>query len=248
MNINIDGHRIRVVEYGEPLFRADDANSHHNSGNQHYGAMYNKFFTTQKNETKSYANRLGKSYTKTWIPSEPLRLIDILHTGTRLELEKLLARNATLLNTAFPVVKNRVYRYSEDETAGIDAELLRAICSLRGNDGKPAFDGFYMKRQTNTTISNNGRSILPFHSEIGLCNSALRKIKLNRGATNITSAPPKIVKNNTRGRRRRTNNNNGNQRNYTMSRRRMFNNSNNNSNNANMPSISRKSMMFNDSG
>jgi hypothetical protein len=203
-------HTIRVIEYNSPLYRANSIKPLKNFGNvygnAHYSTVYNKFFTTNRNETKSYANRTikknGTSYTKSWMPKSPLRLIDILDINTRQSLEHFIGPEENLLDTAFPIVNNKVYRYSVDETAEIDAKLLRAICSIKDADGNRLYDGYYMNKQTYTINSKNGRRILPFHSEIGLCSSALRKIKLNSGSVNEKRGaqnPTKKSKNNKPG-------------------------------------------------
>jgi len=179
--INVNGDTLRIVEYTNPLFRGNAKTSSYTTANKHYGNTYNKFFTTIKEETIPYIKNELKGYIKTWVPMEPLRLLHIFDLETRHSLNKLV--NKTLLNTAFPVVRNKVYRYSEEDTAQIDAKLLSELCTIQDNDGNK-IDGYIIEKQTDYTTANNGRNIVKFHSEIGLCKSALKKLQLEKNSVN----------------------------------------------------------------
>jgi hypothetical protein len=163
---------MKVKEFSGQLFRAEKSKGmNHTRANQHYNRnIPYHFFTTVKNEVESY-RKFGTTYTKTWQTTEPLLLIDIMDFDTRKMLEKQI--NKQQLNVAFPIIDQTVYRVSEDDTVHTDSAILGAICSLRHNDGRP-IDGYYMKRQDKPLPP----SIIPFHSEIGLCQNAFRKLML----------------------------------------------------------------------
>lgn len=193
--ITINGNRLRTVVYQKPLYRANsiEPRNNHSRANNHYGTNYNRFFATIKNETTSYSKNLVKAYTKEWNVKEPLHLINIMDLDTRRSLEYLLPNHQKGLDTAFPVHHNKVYRYSETHTAQVDASILEALCSLRTENGTP-IDGYYMKQQR---ISPEEKKKLPdklvgFHSEIGLCRSALHKLDLQ--SYTLKRNPPKINK------------------------------------------------------
>lgn len=247
--VNIDGHKLHIVIYGKSLFRGNTMTSNKNTANQHYGTMYNKFFATMKNETKPYVKNARIGYIKEWIPSESLFLLDIKDLETRKSLEYLLNDYKDWLNTAFPVVKNKVYRYSEEDTAQIDAKLLSALCQIQTPDGHK-IDGYFMEKQRNVITMNNGRDIIGFHSEIGLCRSALRKLRLQRNTMETLKQGRKPVKAPRRGRSGSFNNSIHMSpiKKQTMTSRSLFSNntrkvsksifSNNNSNNNNTKKIS----------
>jgi hypothetical protein len=122
-----------------------------------------KYFTLNKNELKAYT-KYGMPYIKKWKPIDEIRLIDILHLPTRTALEKIIGSES--LSISFPVEKNKVLRISEEDTKNHDDKVLQAICKL-------GLDGYYMKRLTN----NTGNYI--FHSEVGLCRQAFKKLRID---------------------------------------------------------------------
>ena len=161
---------FKIVEYSSPLFRAEKFKGvNQTRANQHYNASIPyHFFTTVKAEVEPY-RKYGTTYTKTWRVTEPLVLIDIMDLPTRKLLEQYVDKSK--LDIAFPIINNKVYRVSENETDMIDRAVLQALCSLRHNDGRP-IDGYYMKRQEGNLPS----PITTFHSEVGLCRRAFRKL------------------------------------------------------------------------
>lgn len=226
-----DGRELRMIIYHAPLYRGDKMTSNKEKANLHYTTRYHKFFATQENETAKYIKNELKGYTKEWKVTEPLHLIDILDLETRRALEHLIPQPA-FLDTAFPVRHNKVYRYSEDDTAQIDAYLLGELCQIRTDDGTP-IEGYYMAKQSKNAASYSGDSdIIGFHSEVGLCRSAFHKLSLTstklskkapnakknrntkkRGLLHRISSPPKIPKghqlfhkNNTRNNKNNRNN------------------------------------------
>ena len=216
-----------MIAYDAPLYRGDKMTSNETRANRHYNARYHKFFTTQEDETEPYIKKAPKGYTKEWKATEPLHLINIMDRGTRLALAHLI-ETPSLLDTAFPIRNNKVYRYSEDDTAQIDARLLGELCRIQTDNGMP-IDGYYMaKQRLNAANQNRAPGIIGFHSEVGLCSSAFRKLLLTRTtlsskASNVknerktkkhnlenkTSSPAKVVK----GRKLFNNNNNNNAKN-----------------------------------
>jgi len=199
MNTHVNGHKLRLVTYEKSLYRGNTMTSNKNTANQHYGTNYNKFFATIKNETKPYIKNARIGYIKEWTPMEPLYLIDIKDLETRRALDHILSDHKDWLNTAFPIVKNKVFRYSEEDTAQIDAKLLNALCSIETDDGR-RIDGYYMDSQRNFATTNNLRNIVKFHSEIGLCRSALRKLRLQRNTIETLKQGSKPMKAPRRGR------------------------------------------------
>ncbi len=204
---------IKIVNYEGDLWRADIEKS------SNYSTAEIKYFALTQPEIQTYVEKAKFLYKKHWQtkPGSTLNLIDILDLPTRKELEKIINKNA--LNIAFPIIKNKVSRVSEEETKHRDYEVLNAICAM-------GYDGYIMPSLTN----NNGRYV--FHSEIGLCRRAFYKIKLVKVQKNDTVAP------NVPGKKRlslnqRPNNNNNNARNTKknnkLSRSRLaFNNNNKN--------------------
>ena len=198
---------IRTIEYEGDLWRADRERS------SNYSTATIKYFALTEPEIQTYVEKAKFLYKKHWRTKDgqTLNLIDILHLPTRRELEK--AIDKTALNTAFPIVGNKVSRISEEETKHRDYEVLNAICAL-------GYDGYYMKALKN----NNGKYV--FHSEIGLCYAAFHKIKLVDVIKNETVAP------NLPGKKRRSFgrplNNNTRKKNRLSRSRLSFNNNNNN--------------------
>lgn len=203
--IEFRGKRLRVVHYTGRLYRADCERFTVGSlGYQDYRGAPMKYFTLNKAETKSYARR-GFPFIKTWQTIQPLVLIDIFHVPTRNALKELIGSNA--INVAFPEHhEGFIYRVSEENTKNKDDDVLRSICQLG------VFDGYYMARQS----SRENGLVGTFHSEVGLCSDAFRKIRLD-DVEKDAEAPP-CMKN--RGEK-------------TRKVRRSFRNRNNNYNNNN---------------
>lgn len=177
--VRAEGHRLRMITYDAPLYRGDKMTSNETQANRHYTTRYDKFFATRENETAKYIQNALKGYTKEWKVTAPLHLIDILDLETRQALEHLVEHPA-LLDTAFPIRHNKVYRYSEDDTGQIDAQLLGELCRIRTDDGAP-IEGYYMaKQQPNAARQSEDPDIIGFHSEVGLCRSAFHKLFLTR--------------------------------------------------------------------
>lgn len=205
--VNIGGQRIRFVIFNrdQQLFRANATPFVVNrSASENYVGAPMKYFTLSEREIASYISR-GKPFKKTWRATEDLKLIDILHKPTREALARLIGSED--LDHSFPIIKNKVYRVSEENEAYRDDNVLREICEL-GN-----FDGYYMR-----TLERNNAS-KGFHSEVGICGSSLKKLRLENIARNVTQAPPPP----TRKRRRPDNNNNNMRRNNNNGKRPRFN-------------------------
>jgi hypothetical protein len=178
---------IKTIEYIGELFRADEDIGKNPIGEtavNHYPANYtHQFFTLTNAETSSYRKK-GVRYTKTWEVNQatPLLLLDMLDLATRNWVLHTIKNSKKYLNTAFPVIKNKVYRFSNTNTVSDDRAILNIICGLTTPDGR-AIDGYYMERQVNVPLHSNtqrsfNNAISPFHSEIGLCRSAFHKIRL----------------------------------------------------------------------
>jgi len=231
--IQFRGKRIKVVHYTGQLYRADcERFSIGSYGYQNYREAPMKYFTLEKNETKAYSRR-GFPFIKTWqTTGEPLILIDIFHVPTRNALKELIGASGTshnAINTAFPEHREGfIYRVSEENTKNKDDEVLRSICQLG------VFDGYYMGRQT----SRGNGLVSTFHSEIGLCHSAFRKIQLI-DIEKDPEAPPCIKNRVEKSRKTRRgylnrNNSNKNKNNNNNNNRNMNENSRNNRNRSNI--------------
>jgi hypothetical protein len=146
---------INVIIFKGPLFRANK-----NKSNNYRNAPI-KYFTLNKTELNAYTKR-NMPWKKHWEPKEGMELvlIDILHIQTRRTLETLLLGQKESLDFSFPIEGNRVSRVSEANATHHDYNVLKAICQLG------QFDGYYMK------------AIPSFHSEVGLCPSGIKKLKL----------------------------------------------------------------------
>jgi hypothetical protein len=217
---------FKVIEYSGPLFRAEKYKGVNNTtANRHYNqSVPYHFFTTVKAEVEPY-RKFGTTYTKTWQPNEPLLLLDIMDISTRRLLENTI--NTNQLNVAFPIINNKVYRVSEEDSDHIDRAVLKAMCSLQHN-GRP-IDGYFMKKQEAFPPR-----ISSFHSEIGLCRRAFGKLMLEASERKIQ--PNRVV----RATKKRNSKNNENNRFLRPSapkmnlfetptkKRRMFNNNSNN--------------------
>lgn len=188
--IEYEGKRLRIVRFRAPLYRADRQTFLPGSlaSNDYRGASM-KYFTLAKNETDAYS-KYGMPHIKTWEPIEELILVDILHTPTRHALEQIIGSNS--ISVAFPMKGNRVSRVSEENTKHHNDTVLRSICDLG------IVDGYYMRRLNKNNMNK-------FHSEVGLCQRALRKLRLLRVNRNQYQAPPPP----TRKRRGNNNNNSG---------------------------------------
>ncbi len=221
-HIEIDGKRLKVVRFTGNLYRADCNTYRLNSlGTNDYGGAPMKYFTLNKEETHAYSRR-GFPYIKTWQPTQTLVLIDIFHVPTRDALKELIGADA--INIAFPKHRNGfIYRVSEENTKNKNDVVLRSICELG------SFDGYYMGRQDRRPNKRVGA----FHSEVGLCPSAYRKIRLANVerdpeappcVRNRLGGPRKTVKNNSNNNNNNNNNNNRNNKSYNKEyNRRKFN-------------------------
>jgi len=166
---------IKRIEFNDILYRANESANYkpNTSAVINYAGAPMKYFTLNKNETKAYTTH-GKLYVKSWMPTSPLNLIDILHLPTRRALAQIIGDES--LNIAFPIINNKVSRISEMNTREHDDNVLQAICENR------LADGYYMR-----AIENNNRYV--FHSEVGICPSAFHKLKLSNVNKNRSIAP-----------------------------------------------------------
>jgi len=243
---------LRMVWYNAPLYRGDDMTSLHTRANKHYGTEFHKFFATKEASTKRYIKNELKGYIKTWEVTEPLHLLDIMDPDTRGALARIIP-HPEFLDTGFPMKDNKVYRYSEEYTKKIDGKLLAELCQIQTADGSP-IDGYYMDEQTDKQTIE-GRNMIPFHSEVGLCNSAFKKLLLVGEPKRYKEAPDPKRKRNTRKRnlankqsspakkpkgtvlfqnmRNNSNNNSNNHNNNSNNNNNNSNNNNNNNNNSN---------------
>jgi hypothetical protein len=210
-NITYDGHRLRVRIFRAPLYRANSMTSlvvtnpnndpvprlpNRRRGSNIYHQAPMKYFTLTSNETRAYT-KYGKPYIKTWLPTEDLVLIDILHTPTRRSLAEIIGSNS--LNIAFPIKNNRTYRISTENTQVHDDQVLSRICGIQ-IDGMPIADGYYMER-----VENNN-NVPAFHSEVGLCQAALNKLELSAESKNVVPPAPPNRRQTLKNRKRRLNN------------------------------------------
>jgi hypothetical protein len=214
---------IKVVENGKiphKLFRANKDLYNNNerliyvaNKNKNILASVNytnapvKYFTLNKEEVSAYTKN-GKTYIKNWNVIEKLNLIDILDLTTRRTLQNRFMNDndfQVALSKAFPIMNNEVRRISSSVTQ--DNKVLNKICEM-------GYDGYYMEAQDSLT-SKNEKS---FHSEVGLCNEAFKKLKL-ANKPEKREAAPRINKKTLRRNQR-------NNRHNTM-RRRLFNTNNN---------------------
>ena len=207
---------IKTIEYTGELFRADEDIGKKPIGEtavNHYPMNYtHQFFTLTNAETSSYRKK-GVRHTKKWEVNQatPLLLLDMLDFNTRQWLLSELNNNKSrrALHIAFPVIKNKVYRFSNNKTVSDDRAILNIICGLTMPDGR-AIDGYYMERQVNVPLHSNtqrsfNNAISPFHSEIGLCRSAFHKIRLiNIKTTREVPNIPSRRRNNNNSRRNRS--------------------------------------------
>ena len=204
---------VKIKEYNGALYRAEEFGGDKPLGKtaeQHYPpSIPYHFFTTAEPEVEPY-RKVGIKHTKTWNTTQPLILLDIMDLNTRNWL--LHTINSNNLNVAFRVVKNKVYRFSNNETNHIDRNILGKICELTTPNGQP-IDGYYMARQDVVPPNANykasfNRRLSKFHSEIGLCRHAFHKLDLTHIKT--TRAAQIGPFKNKRAASRRNNNNNRN--------------------------------------
>ncbi len=214
-SIEYMGRRLKIKRYSGTLYRADRNTFLPGSlASQNYKNAPMKYFTLHKNETSAYT-KYGMLHVKTWVPTQELILVDILHTPTRRVLEELIGEES--LRIAFPLRGERTSRISEENTKQHNDNVLRSICDLG------IFDGYYMEKLSGTNGTDR------FHSEVGLCPRAFHKLRLESVNKNKYQPPPPPTR-----KRRRNNNNNT----YTSKRSR-FNMMNNN-NNTGMPFFGRR--------
>jgi len=142
-----------------------------------YSGAPMKYFATTKDEIATYANK--NPYQKQWRVTNPLNLLDILDTSTRDGLYNGAdVRVQRSMDIAFPLDESGTpYRYSEEDTASDDDRVLQYICSL-------GYDGYYTAKQ----IARPG--VLKFHSEVGVCGSALATLRLETQVSETAPALP----------------------------------------------------------
>lgn len=204
--IDFQGRRFQVVHYDGDLWRADRAPRQVGSlASEDYVGAEIKYFTTDRAELSAYTFR-GMPHAKQWRPSRPLVLINMFHAPTRQAVHDFFAgrgnaARVTALKTAFPVnSKGNVYRVSTEETMDQDDAFLSGLC------GSLTFaDGYYMPAQE----AREG-GVGSFHSEIGLCQRALRVLTLVFTARNGPPPAPNRNRGTQRNRPNRNNNNNNN--------------------------------------
>lgn len=193
---------IKTIEYNGPLFRANK--NLYNKRNQliysaskakagnlasvNYKNAPTKYFTLNRSNVNAYTKK-GTTHTKNWNTIQVLKLVDILDYNTRKALEHRFKNDRVFVNAiteAFPVNDKIVRRISSSTEE--DNQIINKICSL-------GYDGYYM----NVEGKNIG-----FHSEVGLCNKAFSKLKLQKNSerkfvpNNITRKKPvsRLIPNN----------------------------------------------------
>jgi hypothetical protein len=234
--IMIDEHPLKIMRIKQPIFRADRTTYTIGSkASNNYKNAPMKYFTLNNAELKAYT-KYGMPYKKKWQPTSELILIDILDLSTRKNLEKIIGEES--LKIAFPIKNDRVSRVSEEHTKIHDDKVLKAICTLNGEN----IDGYYMKRITEKTKNNNNneeQEKYVFHSEVGLCPKAFEKLQLEKVERSKNYAP-NITLGRKRSRFERNNNSNNNSNN---TRKRKFAKISMNNNNIPLPKIKRLSLL-----
>ena len=165
---------IKIKVFRDNLYRANKTPANKNIfASVNYRGAPRKYFTLRKNELNAYTKK-GTTYKKTWKVLSDLKLVDILDPETRQNLEYYFEtrKEKKALNNAFPVKNSRPSRNSFN--VKVDDIVLDKLCEL-------GYDGYYME-----TISD-------FHSEVGLCSSALDNLKLVEKSEEIVA--PKNVEN-----------------------------------------------------
>lgn len=204
--VNIEGKRLKTVIFNvnQRLYRANQGTfSVNRLASENYRNAPMKYFTLNERELSAYT-KYGKPFKKTWRAIENLTLVDILHKPTREALAELIGSED--LDFSFPIRYDKVYRVSEEDKMYHDDNVLKAICKL-------GVDGYYMRA---IEPNNNAKG---FHSEVGICGSSLKKLRLERVQKNMYEPPQGP----TRKRRRFNNNNNNTQRNNNNSKRARLN-------------------------
>jgi hypothetical protein len=168
-NRNLGGTTYQVAIYTGDIYRMDRS---HNT--RPYSSAEYKYFTTNSREASAGYSRTHQRL-RQWRPSRPLVLLHLLNTDTRGQFRTLLTEQEQQnLNFSFPVVGNVVSRHSEGEFVSRNYSVSRALCRLFGNYG---IDGYYIGATPQ------------LHSEIVLCNQALRDIRLTLVSEQTLSAP-----------------------------------------------------------
>ena len=165
---------IKIKVFRDNLYRANKTPANKNIfASVNYRGAPRKYFTLRKNELNAYTKK-GTTYKKTWKVLRDLKLVNILDPDTRQNLEYYFEtrKEKKALNNAFPVKNSRPSRNSFN--VKVDDIVLDKLCEL-------GYDGYYME-----TIS-------AFHSEVGLCSSALDNLKLVEKSEEIVA--PKNVEN-----------------------------------------------------
>jgi hypothetical protein len=160
---------LKIIDFKKKLYRANKSPANKNIfASVNYKGAPRKYFTLKKNELRAYTKK-GTTYKKTWNVTSNLRLVDILDPDTRKNLEKFFTTNQEkkALKNAFPIKERVPSRNSFN--VKVDNIVLDKLCKL-------GYDGYYME-----TIS-------AFHSEVGLCSTALDKLKLAENSEEVKEA------------------------------------------------------------
>jgi len=150
------------------LWRADDFHTAiGTTGSDAYAGAPMKYFATEKEEIQSYVRTKKSPFQKRWEVTANLNLLDILNPTKREELYVGAPSDVKAsLDIAFPKDSSgKPYRVSKPETTNHDYAVLSYIC-------EKGYDGYYMAKQ------EQNLNIEEFHSEVGLCGSALSKLTL----------------------------------------------------------------------
>jgi hypothetical protein len=166
-------NKIKTINFTGDLWRADKT-----AARNYTGAPIKYFALTEAN-ANIYLNSAHREFMKQWRvkEGESLKLINILDRGTRNSLGAAMPKPH--FNIAFPIKNNTVSRVSTENTKASDDAVLLALCELGG------YDGYIMEPIKNV-----------FHSEVGLCAPALKKLELysskRKRAPNLTRSrgPP----------------------------------------------------------
>lgn len=175
-----EGIKVLFLKPTEFLYRANKNKNNNfkysansvkpgNLASKNYEGAQLKYFSLSENGTKSYQQE-GVSIVKEWElnqNSDKIKLVDILDLSTRIKLKEKFTttEEKKALEKAFPIVDNsRVSRNSRKTEE--DNIVLKKICNM-------GYDGYYM-----TGPDINKEASHSFHSEVGLCRSALSKLKL----------------------------------------------------------------------
>lgn len=162
--------KVRTYEPDQPLYRVDSKIVGTSDSNIRLSDIFTEdrptYFLTNSANSKSYVKHYkGKNsssdvYLRTFVPVEPLHLLDLNDVGTVQWLrDQVNDEERSSINTSFQIRTNgSIYRHSEGQTKIADDRSLRVICNLG------QFDGYYVHAPG-------------LHPEVGLCSSAFNKLK-----------------------------------------------------------------------